>query len=102
MQQSRGPLLGHFCRSLNENVTRAALIKFCAERSLADGTKRAPTIMRIRSSLITFGAFRGVVPRSCQSIRYSVLRSGVGWFHPVDHTVPQRRSMTAQQISDTA
>jgi hypothetical protein len=33
MKQRRDPLLGHFCRSLNENVTRAALIKFCAERS---------------------------------------------------------------------
>src|SRR5215510_185427 len=30
MKQRRDPLLEHFCRSLNENVTRVASIKFCA------------------------------------------------------------------------
>jgi hypothetical protein len=32
----------------------------CRKRSLAGGTKRAPIFMRIRSSLITCGAFLGV------------------------------------------
>jgi hypothetical protein len=44
LQQRHGPLLGHFCRSLNENVRRAALIKFCAERNLADGNETSANI----------------------------------------------------------
>jgi hypothetical protein len=46
MKQRRDRLLGHFCRPLNENVTRAALIKFCAERSYS--WNRAPAAQRIR------------------------------------------------------
>src|SRR5262249_28244034 len=70
------PLLGHFCRSLNENVRMAALVKFCAERRLADGTKCAPIVMRIRSSLMTCGAVLQA-PFGRRPI-YSVLPSGGG------------------------
>jgi hypothetical protein len=44
MQRRGGRSLEHFCRSLNENVTRAALIKFCAERNLADGNETCANI----------------------------------------------------------
>jgi len=65
MKQRCDPLLGHFCPSLNENVTRAALIKFCAKPSLVDGTNGAPIAMRIPSALIiiTYGVFLGAAPR---------------------------------------
>src|SRR5262245_53617027 len=53
MQQRGGRPLERSCRSLNENVTRAVLIKSCAERSLDDDVKRGPIVMRMQSSPIT-------------------------------------------------
>ena len=44
MQQRGDRPLERSCRSLNENVTSAVLIKSCAERSLDDGVKRAPIV----------------------------------------------------------
>jgi hypothetical protein len=47
--QQRGDLpLERSCHSLNENVTRAVLIKSCAERGLDDGVKRALIVLRIQ------------------------------------------------------
>jgi hypothetical protein len=73
MEQGRDPLLGHFCRSLNENVTRVVLIKSCAERSLDHGVKRAPIVMRIRSSPIINWRVLG---RPASNQCYSVFEEG--------------------------
>src|SRR5215470_496691 len=68
------PVAWTFLPFIERKCHKGALIKFCAEPSVADGTACAPIFMRIRSSLITCGAVLSVPFRRLPI--HSVLPSG--------------------------